>query len=212
MKKTNLILVLTMILSAVGCNSETVTFDGGVSTIIESDIGINAETYELAPDTVELTIDTVSSSTDTSQTSIPYSMPGMLCRLFVNGVEINSYGCATIVELEDTKSERIPLLEVMKGLGATVEWQDESIVNIEYRGEMLVLDTFKNTLRCAEYENCLIPTPGDTEFFLDMIGDQYVVSRSMIAFLFQYVIDVRMTVDYDNLIIYINNYDWSAHR
>ena len=203
MKKTNLILVLTMILSAVGCNSETVTFDGGVSTIIESDIGINAENYELAPDAVELIIDTVESNTDTSKISMPYSMPDMLCQLFVNGVEIDTYGYAAIVELEDTKSVRIPLLEVMKGLGATVEWQDESIVNIEYRGEMLVLDTFQNTLSCAKYENCLIPTPGDAEFFLDLIGDQYVVSRSMIEFLFRYVIDVRMTVDYDNLIIYI---------
>lgn len=123
------------------------------------------------------------------------------CNLFVNGTDISTENYVYL-NCEDHYA-KLPLTAIMKALGATVQWKNETIAQITYNGTSYILDTSKNTLveKDKSFDFIELP-PGTSHGFAQMIGNEFVLdSISIREFLTS--IGATINIDYENSIIYI---------
>ena len=71
----------------------------------------------------------------------PYASITHDARLVVNGKDITEGNCASFQEYHNGMEVEIPLLAVVKALGAKVKWQSETVVAVKYKGETRTYDT-----------------------------------------------------------------------
>lgn len=62
-------------------------------------------------------------------------------RLVVNGKDITEGNSVSFKEYHNGMEVEIPLLAVVKALGAKVKWQSETVVAVKYKGETRIFDT-----------------------------------------------------------------------
>ena len=81
-----------------------------------------------------------------------------------------------------------------------------NIVNISYKGKIFELNTTENYLRESEnIRNYIAVPPGLTHgvCYQTIDGDYFVDSDSLKAFF--NALEIKMTIDFDNLVVYIQS-------
>ena len=117
------------------------------------------------------------------------------CRLVVNGKDISD-GLHIKMKAKYCNTE-IPLLAVLKELGAQVQWKDSSVVTAQFKGSTFEIDTSK------EYFGILIP-PGTRQAVRKVVDQEIIIdSNSVESFLFSKT-GAYISVDYDKAIIFID--------
>ena len=128
---------------------------------------------------------------------------GLKGKIFVNQVEITNQS-STIFNHD--KFANLPVISIVKALGAEIIWAADNIANITYKGKIFQLNTTENYLREGEHmRNYIAAPPGLTHSvcYQTIDGDYFVDSDSMKAFF--NAIQVKMTIDYDNLVVCIQS-------
>lgn len=124
-------------------------------------------------------------------------------KLIVDGKEVDCHGYLVIDE--SNYVTELPVLTIMKALGADIEWLDEESVLITYDGKEYLLDIPNISLsERGEFENYIAPPPGGSADCYEFYGDEFVVGGIAFSY-FLKTIHVKLTVDYDNLIVYIES-------
>ena len=143
-------------------------------------------------------VDGISQPVEESQQKI-----GIQGELVVNRTKITDQ---KIFIFNHEKFANLPVISVMKALGAEVVWMKDNIANITYNGKTYQLDTTKNYLREGETVRNYIAVPPGTSHgvcYQVINGDYFVDSDSMGAFF--KAINVEVIIDYDNLVVYIES-------
>lgn len=124
-------------------------------------------------------------------------------KMIVDGNEVDCDGYLVIDEPKHITE--LPVLTIMKALGADIEWLDEESVLITYDSKEYLLDIPNISLsERGGFGNYIAPPPGSSENCYKFDGDEFVVSGIAFAY-FLKKINVNMTIDYDNLIVYIES-------
>ena len=127
----------------------------------------------------------------------PYASIKHDARLVVNGKDITEGNCASFKEYHNGMEVEIPLLAVVKALGAKVKWQSETVVAVKYKGETRTYDTSKD-----DY-GVFIPLGGVATRKIengDLIFDLTSIER-----IIEGDYDVTVKVDEENYIIYVDS-------
>lgn len=124
-------------------------------------------------------------------------------KMVVDGNEVDCHGYLVINESE--RFTELPVLTIMKALGADIEWLDKSSVLITYQDKEYLLDIPNICLsERGKFGNFIAPPPGSSEGCYEFDGDEFVVSDIAFAY-FLKEINVKLTIDYDNLVVYIES-------
>lgn len=124
------------------------------------------------------------------------------CKLIVNGKDIsNKYYVHMYI---NEKYAELPLIAIMKELGATENWKNSTIVHFQYDNTTYILNTEKNSVRReGKTWNFIAPPPGTPGGQnITNIPNEYMISDSCIRFLLiELGFDIK--IDYNQAIIYI---------
>lgn len=124
-------------------------------------------------------------------------------KMVIDGNEIECRGYLVINESE--RFAELPVFTIMKALGADIEWLDESSVLITYHDKEYLLDIPNICLsEKGIIGNYIAPPPGSSEGCYEFDGDEFVVGDIAFSY-FLKEINVKLTIDYDNLIVYIES-------
>lgn len=118
-------------------------------------------------------------------------------KLIVNNKDITEGNNAYIRYYYNSKEVELPLLAIVKELGAKVTWNEESIVTIKYKKNKTTLDLTKDDFDCmGGFGDTWIRKATDTEIYMELFSVENIIS---------YMMGAELSVDYDNHIIYIYN-------
>lgn len=106
---------------------------------------------------------------------------------------------------EDNYAE-IPLITLMRELGANVEWQNKTTAKITLGEKEYILDATKGSLtEAGKTFNVLVVAPGSKHgVFYRVVGDEFIVDSDSAKMFLINVIGLKMTIDYDNRIVSIS--------
>lgn len=126
------------------------------------------------------------------------------CKLFVRGVEIAA-GHHVALNFEQRYAE-LPLIAIVKALGAKVEWKNETTATITFDDEEYVLNTAENSLiKAGRTANILIVAPGATHgSYFQVIEGEFVADSDSMLYLLTYLMGAKIRIDYDTLIVNID--------
>lgn len=127
----------------------------------------------------------------------PYASITHDARLVVNGKDITEGNCASFQEYHNGMEVEIPLLAVVKALGAKVKWQSETVVAVKYKGETRIFDTSEDGF------GVFIPIGGvvirrieNGDLIFDLTSIERIIEGDY---------DVTVKVDKENYIVYIDS-------
>ena len=199
MKKFSFVLLLCVILCiTTGCSGDISSASPTDNSVSESASEQNAST-----DTTSLTqssddISSTPSSHLESSESIEIKETHANCRLIVNGKDITDGNYVYLYETdrEFSSDADIPLSAILRELGATVEWQDETkvvITHSAYNGS-LTFDT------SDEYFGVL-PPPGGKVRVTRKVYNNEIVMDDASAMLYIRAAGAMVRSDYTNMVI-----------
>ena len=124
-------------------------------------------------------------------------------KMIIDGNELDCHDYLKIHESE--RFAELPVIAIMKALGADIKWLNKTSVLITYHSKEYLLDISNNSLsERGKYRNFIALPPGVSEGCYIFDQDEYVVgSDSFIEFL--KFIGVKLTIDYDNSTVYIES-------
>ncbi len=102
----------------------------------------------------------------------------------------------------------LPLIEVMKNLGMTVDWIDENTAEIVCEDKNYVINLSKVSL--VEFEqnyNLLSPPPGGERSYEILDKELILDSCTMKSALNQMGVKIEVVIDYTEFVVYINTED-----
>jgi len=123
------------------------------------------------------------------------------CKLIVlqNDISSKSY---VFIDADKNRAE-LPLIEIIKEIGAQINWQDEMIANIVYDNKKYVLYTNLNSMYEEGNErNLIAPPPGTQNACFKFVQDQYIVGSSSIRYLMEKW-GFNINIDFEQFIITI---------
>jgi hypothetical protein len=125
------------------------------------------------------------------------------CRLIVNGRDITS---ETYVRINyEYQNAELPIIAILKEFGAEVEWKDQTIVNITYKGYDFVLDTVKGTFtQVGDDLNAFEIPPGTKHAVSYRIGDEFVIDNNSSWDLIVNFMGAKIDIDYEAGVIEID--------
>lgn len=156
----------------------------------------------------------VASNVDVSTTTYgPY-------KLYVNGVDVfegeDDIFAYTRYNLEK-KTAHLPLFRILEALGATVEWEGDTVAKINYKGNNYIYERDGISVRLGDdveidpdngiygTSNYLIPAPGSTYSYCIPENNECYVSDSVILLFFKdHDITIRESYEGNLPIITIN--------
>ena len=123
--------------------------------------------------------------------------------LYVNDKEITSENVKIYSNYAD-----LPLTEVMKALGMTVEWVDNSTADITYNDQEYTLDLAEVTLIHYGYDiNFIMPAPGSTTFHYTVIAKEVVLDDNTIhSIMYSMKSDISISIDHKKSIVYVTEW------
>lgn len=123
-----------------------------------------------------------------------------LC-LSVNGNTIKKNDCVMIHK--DERFAEIPLIAVLKELGATVVWKNQFVAQITYNDINYTLSTNENSLieDGSKKGNLIAPPPGTPHKpVFKVIDNDFVVDTHSLGRFFK-LIGVEILIDYENALV-----------
>lgn len=126
------------------------------------------------------------------------------CRLLLNNIEIGS-DCYVNINFEQHYAE-LPLIRVLKKMGASIVWQNDSVVVIGINDNEYLLNIDKCTLKKQGLEaNYLTVAPGsDHGMICKMVSEEFICDTDTLLYFLVYEIGAKINIDYLNAIIYID--------
>lgn len=118
--------------------------------------------------------------------------PGKCALLIINERSTTSYARINKDFIE------LPLIEVLRGLGCTINYVDDNVTNIVVNNTLFTLETESLTLReCGDSTNLLIPPPGNKFFSCKLSdGDIWLDNIALKGVL--YLMGIRVDVSYSS--------------
>ena len=125
------------------------------------------------------------------------------CALLVNGQDISKENYVYIDK--DERTAYIPLLAILKALGAQIDIQADE-VTIIYHGTTYILDfeTYYLTEKGGASLSLVAPPPGATTCYYERLGDEFIID-TLSATYFLKIIGTTMTINYDTCVIEVNS-------
>ena len=120
------------------------------------------------------------------------------CKLLVNGKDITN-GKNVKINYEYQNTE-LPLLAILKELGADVQWEDNSRVIVTFEKIKVDIDTTKDDFGIP------IP-PGTSNAIRYIINNELQIDGTSVQGLLLNIFRTTINVDYEAGIIYINSAD-----
>lgn len=117
------------------------------------------------------------------------------CRLVVNGKDISD-GLYVKMKAKYNNTE-IPLLAVLKELGAQVQWKDTSVVTVQFKDSAFEIDTEK------EQFGILIP-PGTRQAVRKVVEKEIIIDSNSVEGFLLYNTGAVISIDYEKAIISID--------
>ena len=126
--------------------------------------------------------------------------------LYVNNIKLESDNHMVINKTYNYAV--LPLIKILRSLGATVEWIEKGKAIIVYDDETYVLNAleYSLTLKNTEYDctNYIALAPGSAPGYYEMIEDDYLVGSKSVILFFD-LIGVKIDIDYVALKVSIKN-------
>ena len=100
----------------------------------------------------------------------------------------------------------LPLIAIMKELGAKVEWQGKTTAKITFDGKDYFLDTAKGSLvEKGSTFNMLVVAPGSKHgVFYRTVGNEFIIDSDSAKMLLVNKLGVKISVDYNDRIVNIS--------
>ena len=117
-------------------------------------------------------------------------------KLLVNGNELSN--CQSAMIDSKTRNAEVPLLAVLRSLGADVTWEHNGYITVEHAGKTAMLDSQKNDFGVP------VP-PGTTGAVRRKYDGEIVIDVVSIKGLLFNLMGAEVSIDYDALIIYVNS-------
>lgn len=118
------------------------------------------------------------------------------CRLVVNGKDISD--SLHIKMKAKYNNTEIPLLAVLKELGAQVQWKDSAVVTVQFKDSAFEIDTEK------EQFGILIP-PGTRQAVRKVVEKEIIIDSNSVEGFLLYKTGAVISIDYEKAIISIDS-------
>ena len=119
------------------------------------------------------------------------------CMLLVNGEEIIGENYATINRPEQVAV--LPLLAIVKALGAKTEWNvHNTVVSITFQSNQVEVDTTKSNFG-------VLVLPGETNAIRQVKNNEIFIDSKSVQGLLLNMFGATINIDYENSVIYINS-------
>ena len=120
--------------------------------------------------------------------------------LYLNGVKISD-----VIYNEEHRYFELPLIKIFISMGATVEWESDTIANILFNEKNYTLDVLNYTIVEKDDEiNLLCPLPGSNYTpCLNFIDGELFVDNSLSSMLLMFELGLDFSWDHDTLVAYL---------
>lgn len=125
------------------------------------------------------------------------------CRLIVKGEDITA---ENYVKLNyDYRYAELPLIAIVRALGAEVEWQNKVTAIIKFEGKDYILDTTKGTLiEVGGSFNMLAVSPGSRHgTHYQVIENEFVIDSDSAKLLINNIMGATIKINFDEKIVEI---------
>ena len=192
--------------------TDPVTSNPGVNNIpskcSQQEISSNISSIEDSSDIT--TSKHISSQTTQNESSDNSIMIKNNCRLVIKDKDITDSTYVMLVENPDYIPDRgrpmyrpaLPVVAIMRALGAKVQWNSNIVATIIYNGEKYILDISKRSL-VVDGEELLLVAPGGKIVIQHQVLDHELIVDQVLLLRFFQLNNIKIRIDNENKIINI---------